>query len=70
MQVGLGVAVVGRGLAAFQGQVAKRVRRVVAQLGQGGGKVFAVPEILRRAGVFFELDDVQGLDEDDDPRGQ
>jgi hypothetical protein len=70
VQVGLGVAVVGRGFAAFQGQVAERVGGVGAQLGQAGGKVFAVPEVLRRAGVLLELDDVQRLDEDDDPRGQ
>src|SRR6218665_3291031 len=46
------------------------VVRVRAQLGQGGGKVFAVPEVLRGAGLLFEPDEVQGLEQDDDPRGQ
>ncbi|MNT59521.1 hypothetical protein D3C72_1970410 [compost metagenome] len=70
MQMGLGVAVVGGGFAAFQRQVAEGVGGVSAQLGQAGSKVLAVPEVFGGAGVFLELDDVQRLDEDDDPRGQ
>ncbi len=70
VQVRLGVAVVGRGLAAFEREVAERIVGIAAQLFHAGGEILAVPEVACGAGVFLELDDVQRLDEDDDPRGE
>ena len=59
---GLGVAVVCRGLAPLQCQVAKRVARVGAQLGRPAAKS-SLCQKSRRAGVLLVFDDVQRLDE-------
>jgi hypothetical protein len=70
VQMHLGVAVVGRGLAPFECELAKRVAGVGAQFFQPGRKVFAVPEVPGLAGHFLVAHDVQRLDEDHHPRGQ
>jgi hypothetical protein len=70
VQLHLGAAVVGGGFTARDDQQAKRVARVAAQLGRAGGEVFAVPEGVRIVGDFFVSNEVQRLDEDDDPGRQ
>ncbi len=68
MQMGLGVAVVQRGFAAFKHQLAERVGGVAAKFGQARGKVFAVPEVFGAFCNLFVLDQVKRLDDDDHPR--
>jgi hypothetical protein len=68
MQVSLGVAMVGSRFAAFERERAEWVGVVLAELVQRGCEIFAVPEILRVLGKPLVLDDVEGLDDDHDPR--
>jgi hypothetical protein len=53
VQMGLGVAVVGRGLAAFEGQLAKRVAGVVAQFFSPAAKSSLCQKSTGLARAFF-----------------
>jgi hypothetical protein len=61
---------VAGGFPAFLHQTAKRVALRFSELSQALGHVIAVPERLGAAGQLAVAQDVERLDQDDDPGGQ